>query len=428
MEEEIDLREYVRVLWRWWWLIGGLALVAAVAALVTSFLLPPSYEATALVVWTRPRYQLQFDSRIGAVDDKPAYSIYPQLATSDGLLQDLLASLEPAPPGIESIGDLRRALKAKAGADPSLVQLSVRSPDAQEAARIADAWAEAFVAAANALYGRSGDEQVAFFVGQAEQAQAALAAAEQALIEYQGRNEVQLLQAQLGAERRELQQRLQERYDLAEAVRKAQALRERVAGQPEGSRSRLADELTALLLQTRALGMGSSLLIEPATDVDGSSARLAGSVPIEVQLSAAALTPAGRITAELAASLDSLVATLEAQAEEVEARVAALGPEILALQERLQDARAEESRLSQERDVALETYGSLTRKVQEVRIAAQDRESEVRLASRAGVPERPAGQGKATNAAIAGLIGLTLGVVGAVAVEWWRGGVAGKAQ
>ena len=98
MEEEIDLRQYVEVLIRSWGWIAGLALVAAAAALGVSFLIPPTYEATALVAVTEPRYVMRFDPRFETVNSvQPAYQAYPELAASDDLLQDLLASLSPVP-------------------------------------------------------------------------------------------------------------------------------------------------------------------------------------------------------------------------------------------------------------------------------------------------------------------------------------------
>jgi uncharacterized protein involved in exopolysaccharide biosynthesis len=66
MEEEIDLRQYITVLMRRWYWIAGLALAAAVVAFGVSSILPPTYEATALVVVTQPRYLFQFDSRVQA--------------------------------------------------------------------------------------------------------------------------------------------------------------------------------------------------------------------------------------------------------------------------------------------------------------------------------------------------------------------------
>ncbi|RLC66737.1 MAG: lipopolysaccharide biosynthesis protein, partial [Chloroflexi bacterium] len=55
MEEEIDLRQYVEVLIRYWMWIAGLALLAAVAAFVVSLLLPETYRVQSTVTVIRSR-------------------------------------------------------------------------------------------------------------------------------------------------------------------------------------------------------------------------------------------------------------------------------------------------------------------------------------------------------------------------------------
>jgi uncharacterized protein involved in exopolysaccharide biosynthesis len=140
-----------------------------------------------------------------------------------------------------------------------------------------------------------------------------------------------------------------------------------------------------------------------------------------LQISDAAILSSERTAGELAVFLDGLVATLEARAEEIAARVAALEPHMLALQQQLQEIQTEESRLTRARDVARETYVTLARKVEEVRIAAEDTSGEVRLASRGSVPEKPVSPRKMLNTAMAGVLGLTLSVLGILTLEWWRG-------
>ena len=101
MEEEIDLRQYVEVLIRHWGWIAGLALVAAAAALGVSFLIPPTYEATALVAVTEPRYVMRFDPRFETVNSvQPAYQAYldPLLMEGLGLPVDHLPQKLEKPP------------------------------------------------------------------------------------------------------------------------------------------------------------------------------------------------------------------------------------------------------------------------------------------------------------------------------------------
>jgi uncharacterized protein involved in exopolysaccharide biosynthesis len=171
------------------------------------------------------------------------------------------------------------------------------------------------------------------------------------------------------------------------------------------------DDLTALLLQLQAFtGQTAS-----------SDAVLEAGSSIWLQISDATLLASGRTAGELVVFLDELVAILEARREEIKAQAAALEPQILALQQQLQESRAEEDRLTRTRDVARETYLTLARKVEEVRIAAKDTSGEVRLASHAAIPKKPVSPRKMLNTAVAGALGLMLGVFGVFALEWWTG-------
>jgi len=423
MEEEIDLREYVQVLVRSWKWVVGLAVLAAVAALGVSFLIPPTYEATALVAVTEPRYVMRFDPRFETVNNvQLVYKAYPELATSDDLLQDLLVRLDPLPEGVETYRNLRNMSQAEQGADPSMVRLAVRSQEPGEAARVANAWAELFVTRANEIYGTQGEDQVQFFEGQLERAQAELAAAEQALVAFQARNQGAVLEAQLASAQQNLQDYLVEQREIERATRNARALRGSVADLPTDELVSAGDDLAALLLQIQAFDVHASRPAQVSESGRSASygAESQARPSLWLQVSDSALLSSERTAGELAVFLDGLVATLGARGEEIEAQVATLEPQILGLQQQLQEVQTEEDRLTRARDVARETYMTLARKVEEVRIAAEDTSGEVRLASRAAVPEVPVSPRKLLNTAVAGMLGLMVGVFGAFAVEWWN--------
>jgi len=415
VEEEIDLRAYVEVLIRSWKWIMGLALVAAVTAFVVSLFIPPTYEATALVAVTEPRYTMRFDPRFETVNGvQPAYKAYPELAASDDLFQDLLAYLDPLPEDIETLQDLRGGLKAGSGADPSMVRLAVHSRDPEEAARIANAWVELFVARANEIYGGHSEEQVSFFEDQLERTQTELEAAEQALIVFQARNQGAILEAQLASAQQDLGDYLVEQREIERAVHNARALRASIADQPVDSMVSPGDDLTALLLQIQAFNVQTSRTASGGAELGAGSS-------VWLQISDATLLTPERTAGELATFLGGLVAILDDRGEEIEAQAAALEPQILSLQQQRQEVQTEEYRLTRARDVARETYVTLARKVEEARIAAEDTSGEVQLASQAAVPEKPVSPRKLLNTAVAGALGLMLGVFGAFAVDWWLG-------
>lgn len=412
MEEEIDLRVYVEVLIRNWMWIAGLALAAAVVAFAASSFIPPTYEATALAAITRPRYAMQFDPRLQTAGSiQPAYQAYPELALNDDLLRKLLAQLDSWPEGIESPQDIREMLEAKSGADPSIVQLVVSSRDPEAAARIANEWTELFITQANEVYGVYSEEDASFFESQLAQSQEELDAADQALIAFQARNQRAIWEAQLASARQDIEDYLVELREIKRAVRNARALRASVAGQPADALASAGDSLTALQLQMQAFSVRT---------FNRASRNSSEPSPIQLQVSDTVLLSSERTVGNLMAFLDGLVLTLETWQDEIETHAAELEPQILILQQQIQRTGAEETRLFCIRDVAQETHLTLARKVEETRIAAEDTTNEVRLVSQAAVPEEPVGPRKMLNTAVAGALGLMVGVFGAFALEWWR--------
>jgi succinoglycan biosynthesis transport protein ExoP len=401
MEEEIDLRAYVLVLLKYWKWILGTTVAAAVVALVVSFLLPPTYEATALVIVRQPQYMMQFDPRFETLTQQPAYKAYPDLARGDEVLEALFARLNPRPAEIETLRDLQERVEAKAGTDPSVVRLTVRARDPQEAARIANLWAELFVAHANRVYGAS-DEELQQLEGQLAQAQAELEAAEQALIEFQARNQASILDARLDSLKSDQAHYLADQRAITYILQDIQALREQLARQPDERPASLADDLTTLFLQIKAFNAQAS-------------------APIQLQVNSAE-SLSNKSIGETMALLDDMAGALEAKSAEIGQRLEELQPQILSLQRQLQEIYTESDRLTRQQDLAKETYTALARKVEETRIAVQGAQSTARLGSRAAVPEKPASPRKLLNTAVAGALGLMLSVFGAFGVEWWRSG------
>jgi len=401
MEDEIDLREYVAVLIRHWRMIVGLALIAAItAAGVSFFVLTPQYEAKALVAVTQPRYVMRFDQRFETVNDiQLAYKAYPTLATGDELLQQLLEELDPPlPPEKASLRKLRGMLSASSGDDPSLVILTARSDDPEEAARLVNTWAKIFVRRANEVYGESG-EQLAFFESQLAQADADLKAAEEALIAFQARNEAAIIQAQLNSKKQAQTDYLSAQRAIVRIIQDAQSLREQLSDRPAGERISLGDDLTTLFLEIQAFNTRTT-------------------TPIQLQV-AGSESLSGKTVGEIRAFLDDLVSTLENKSAELQKELDALKPEILNLQRSLQEINTEGARLSRNKEIAQETYMALARKVEEARIAAQDTTGEARLASTAAVPEKPVSPRKLLNTLVAGILGLMVGVFGAFVVEYF---------
>lgn len=403
MDQEIDLRDYIAVLLKYKYWIVALAIVFAVTAAVVSLLLAPTYESAALVVVAKPQYEMEFDERIRSVEGSgtPPYKAYPTLARSDEVLSALMAEMgDDLADDERSVYAMRKKLEAQNGSDPSMIRLSVQDGAPARAAEIANLWAQQFVEAANELYAQSSDD-LDFFAAQEAEAQAALAEAEQALIDFQARNRSAILQTQLLTAQTALTTTLEAAHVMEMTFYDARVLQDRLHALEPTAAALPGDELTALLIEVTALNHGDS----------------------EIQLELSLDPDLGDRTAgDQVAFVDSLVEVLESRLAKLHEQADALEPTILFTQEVYQAARAEQDRLTTARDLAYETYLTLSHKAAETRIEAEDATGDVRLASRATPIYRPVSPRKTLNTLAAGAAGLLLGIVAALAIEYWRQG------
>jgi len=400
LEEEIDLRPYFAALIKNWKWIVGTAVLAAVAAFIVSSLLPPTYKAMALVAVTKPGELVQFDPRFVAVSDTQPLKAYPELATSDQLLQELLPEVTAVAPDIDSLEALRRMAKASSGADPSLLHLTVVYSVPTVAADITNRWAELFVTRANQVFGNQSGDQLAYFENQQMSAAEELNRTEQALIDFQMRNRADIITNQLMALQSTQATYLANQQKLSVLADDVYALREQLNRDSGSDAVTVADQLTALFLQLKAFGADSV-------------------TPMQLQVDPA-VTLASATRTEQIAFLDGLVETLSARSAAIDAELEMLEPEILDLQQQKQEMVTESNQLTRDYTVAEETYTALARKVEEERITSQDTNSGVRLVSKTAVPREPTRTNRLTITAVAGVLGAIIAVVVITAVYWWQ--------
>jgi len=425
-DDEIDLGEYVRTVIRHWRMVVGLAVVAALAALGVSFLQPRVYEARAMVAITKPQYVMNFDPRIGSSADlAPPAKALIGLATSDDVLAALASSPAGAslPAGAQSADALRKMLAAESTADPSLVALKVRAENPEKAAALANAWAEALVTRARDVYGQ-GQGDVTYFEARLAEADQSLARAEADLAAFQARSELSVLKARLSALQDDQKAYLAEQQAIARLMVDVEGLRKKVAAYPPDADVAVGDDLTALLLEIKAFSAQTTTSVQTTTSGQTTTSVQTAS-PIQLQLGGAEVSSSKR-AGDLQKSLASLSENLSAKSSATQARLGEITPQILKLQGQVQQLENESGRLTLARDLAKETYQTIARKAEEARIAAQASRGQVAIASQASPPSEPASSRRLLTVAVASVLGLLVGIIGAFGLEWWRREMRGE--
>lgn len=376
-EDEIDLREYATMLLRHWRLIAALTLVAAAIAGVVSFIIPPIYEATAVISTT-------------------AAGI-PAVATSDAVLQDVIASLgSTLPTSLASPAALRPLLAATQTASTTAIQLKVTDGDAARAAAIANAWADAVRQAP--LLAQS--NLITSLKQSASEAGIKRDAAAKAFTAYQAASQAITWQAQLAGKQNALSIAYSNQETLRTALQDAKSLRDRLAKLDPAAPPSLGDYLALIALSQRSV--------------------LSNSGP-SLQLQAPTAPLSGITVGEQIGYLDQLMPSLQSRLAQVEDRARQLNAEILALQAALVEAQAKEASLKRDWDEAAAAYTNLSASLAQAKLSADS--VNISVSAVAGVPQSPTSPKKAQNAALAAALGLMAGVFAAFGWEWWKGGM-----
>ena len=420
-DDSIDPRKYVLVLLHYWWLVVGLGILGALAAVLLSSRAPVVYEATATVLLSKPRYQTAMDSRIQNVADPTpiATKVLGAIANSDEVLGKVASGVAaPAGSAAPTSARLKSSLTATIGGDPTLLLLKARASEPAQAAGLANTWAAAIVERARATY--SGAQEITYFEARLADASTRLVKAEADLSAFQGQSELDNLKSQLGALRHDQQASLADAYQIGRMLDETRVLREHLTKYEPETRVPLAGNLTVLLLQARALGVGSTVVAQIETSgAQTSTASTPTTAALRVEgTDATATWKAG----DLIKLLDDLSAVLRGRANAYDARASAAAPKLLDLQGQVQRAQAETDRLVLERDVAKEGYQAVARKVEEARIAADGESGQFGVVSQAVVPAAPLAQSTSRNVVMAAGLGLMAGAVLAFVLDWWRQG------
>jgi uncharacterized protein involved in exopolysaccharide biosynthesis len=477
MEDELNLRQYISALIKHRWLIVATTVLAALAAFAVSLINAPLsneplYEATAGVLIARMRTSVTFDSRFRTIEELPGSNYLEQDAhrtalaslVKNGRVATLVSErienelgLTDWPPARLLTVVSSRAIQAEEDElnQPStrpvtsdLIEIKVRFADPDQAAWIANAWAEAYVEHVNALF-RVDAESLNAVQNQLDDAYQTYKQAEQALLDFVADNQISDLERRiatkqalidglqanqqatyleaLNTERLKLGQHYTTTRKLELLLENAKSLRNQI--QQGGVSNTATNELALVLLKAQAFA-GSETL------------------PANLELQIILNGDESPDIADQIAEVDALIKTLEERIAETEAAiekqadrlsnaarytkddsptfdetVTGLQDDERQLQVLLAQERAREKELIRARDLAWDTYSTLEVKAAELRIAAEIADIEVRFASPA-VAAIPANSYDTPsrlirNVGMAAILGLMLGIGTALFLQYY---------
>jgi capsular polysaccharide biosynthesis protein len=448
MEEEIDLRQYIEVLFKYKFWIAGLAVLAALVAFAMGSRRAVVYQAEASLAILRDRAEVILEPNYRTLSED---ELSPR--TDIGTLRATFATLAGSPSVavavLEQMGE-RLTVSAKelqeqvsASVNGNLIVILASDRDPQLAADIANTWAQQAGIYINSIYGQptqpmelhlqfqdtQGRHQTALGELEAFLAQNQIPDLEREIQYRQDLidsfqesltdNEAAIYDEALAHNLKLLSDYYAELASIEQVLVDARSLYESLdsAGAPA---TKWAEALAFIGIQNRAFGVpGQPLQVAldgaaPATSHQDLERLIEMLENKSANVRAAVVQQEQRLFDVEAAPAD--VAT----GNPLEQRIQSLTGEMLALQSQLEVENARYLELTRARDLAWETFKTVARKLAEAEVTEQVSGSEVRLADQALWPGLPVARGRVMNTALAGVLGLMVGVCGAFVIEWWR--------
>ncbi|MHB0989112.1 MAG: Wzz/FepE/Etk N-terminal domain-containing protein [Bellilinea sp.] len=405
---EIDLRKLISVLLlkRFW--ITGFSFLVGLTVFLYFFLQPKMFEATAVITLTEPRSLLNFDSHYETVKTSPlSNKVAMDIAESQELAVYVFdAWSDPQKKPDQWYDFAKNNLIVNAGSDPKVVTLTVRLTSGEEAARLANLWAQRVVDRINVLYAGQDQDQLAFFESQVQDASTNLEKAQNALLEFEGRNAEKALSAELDALLQQQKDYLLRDQLIASLKRDANALLQEVDGLP-GTAS-LPGELQIRLL---------TLQLNQYLDLSQSG----GASPFQYQLPLVNDSQPVNV-ADFRSSIQGWLTSLDEQSAEINDLLKAYPQNLSSLQQQIEMLIEEKDQLTLELGIASDTYSILNRKYQETSISSKDSNNvgSAKIAAQA-FSYTSSGSGKAKVYSLIGFVGAAvLAATFVLFQDWWR--------
>ncbi|MBE7535297.1 MAG: hypothetical protein HS124_06165 [Anaerolineales bacterium] len=400
-DDEIDLRAVFQTLWKGRTLILTLTLVAAfVAYAVSAWALPKQYEATAYVSVSPPNIYYQPGGAGGLVTTttSPDSKALPELAQAAPILKAVEGDSRVA--SLFASGEALPDVKMQASlVGTSQLRFQVTNTNPQRAATIATVWAEKTVEWIEMNYGLSLiavslDDQIA-------QAQKNYAAAQSDLESFLAQDQTPTLTSQLNAQS-EIYACLEKRGVAA------RALLQRL----ENLKARLSSSDAPISL--------SDALLMDAIQRDMDALNACGSAETILQSSSPTAWFSGITSSQGVAVIEDFRQNLKQRIDSDLKDQNTLQENILKLQVRIEELNYQRAQFTNQRDRVGALYQQLAEQQIMLKGAIEQNGKVANVSAEAIAPKNASSPRPLMNAAIAGFLGLALGAMWVLAVDWWK--------
>ena len=399
-EEEIDLREYINVLLKRKGIIILIFLIAVItAALVSFFYLKPVYEASAIIAVSKPKI-------INSLIDEISIEDYKNLIKDVEIEEELMQKLNLDKPPTEVIlYDLERMITIEIPKDTNLIKINLQAANPKLTKDIINIWATLFVEKNKKLYFDEVKKAKIGVEDKLKHAEQDFFEIEEKMIEF-NETYVKTIKDEINYKATKILSFKSRLIDIQLSLEKESAEKEQVSA--------------ALIEQDKILKLNKSIvddqffqqLISNITDANLKIANL--TYVSEV------INPIYYNLAEQLISTNISINSLIAEENQLEKNINDFNISLKGLREELTEKKLILSQLDREYSAKEKLYNIFYKQAEEIRLTETAEADLLKIVSLAYEPRALIKPNKKLNIAIAGVLGLFVGIFVAFFLEFWQ--------
>jgi len=410
-EEEIDLREYINVLLKRKGVIILIFLIAVIAAaLVSYFYLKPVYEASTILMISKPKYQVELEPKI-----QTQFTPEVSLATYESLIKDreieeeVIKKLNLDQPPYELTPDnLQGMITIESLKNTNLIKMNLQAGEPKLAKDITNVWAALFVEKNKDLNLQESKEAQGFIEEQLKISKQNLSTIEEEIREFNETNKIEIVENEIKGKAAKILNYDLRLADIKLSLQKEKARKEQV--------------IIALNEQDNVLKLSKSITEDQFFHQLISNITNDNINNINLTYVSEETNPIYYNLVQQLISTDISINSLQAEEKQLKENIDDYWERIENLKQELAQEKLTQSRLEREYDTAKGVYDILSQKNEEVKIAVATESGLVKIASLAYEPKYPIKPNKKLNILIAGVLGLFVGIFVAFFLEFWQKG------
>lgn len=410
-EHEIDLRDYLKVIWKRKKMIMLIFFATVIITAIVSLLLPKIYEATLTVITNKPKYQIALDSKstqTQVLSAEPPAAKFDYLIRDRKLIEKVIKKLTALDPSYANMDPkiMKDMIRIKDVPRTEFIEIIVTADSRKKAADIVETWGKLFIETNENASLQGNQETREYIIEQRNITEENLNKLETQLSDFNEKNTIDLLKEKIKDKTSQIAQYEKSKVDIGLSI-----------ATKEAELKQINEELKHMDVKT--------ILSKSLTD-DQELQQIAKNITKKeseelknLRFDSETMNSTYLSLIEDKVKANVALSSWKENLSYIENNIGQLTKELMELKKILAKQELTQNIISRQIGVIRQTYSTLSQKAEEAKITTATNPGLMKIVRETYAPEDAIGPHKRKNVMIAGIISLTFGIFLAFLVEYF---------